>query len=571
MIGIKIKKTFLKLFATTSFSFELGNTAYLGDAIDTISNGLIFSTDIPSDYPNDFLLNYPFKVDNALDFVKDEPCEVYKNGRVIFLGSLTVKKALKGKITIHIAINSIAELKSKKLKEMDFGSFPLLNATSPLEDYFGSTCYNPDNFNWIFHPVWNKGMYPDANKPYPTHGLDEFQNIWVQDGISLLGKVQFSDGGIASPFMKLKYVLKKVFETNGYTFQNEFQNTKELDLMTLYSNTSVMDSEGFANIGDFQLKDAAPSGTPSDLIGKLCRLFALQLDVNMFDKTVSLTPFKDLLNRPAAHDWTKKLIKITEITENPNYPTSFTWKRGTDWALPSVDELFSLPRFVESTTRVQKGLYALGDDQWEYFDSDPNDVTNYESQRAILHDSVNIGGVKSEWESDLHTLSDCKVSTTPRYMPAINQKIEFRDKDKVECPIRLMMFRGMREGASGIIYPFASAETQSMDDRVSKIGWDFFGGITIPPQYEPVNAEYSYTWEGDTGIYNRFHKDVHTFLKNKKDVSAQFYLSLDDIIGFHFSQKVRVQNMEYFIKNMKGTLKSAGDGIIVECDLVSVL
>lgn len=580
MIGIKIKKTFLKLFATTSFSFELGNTAYLGDAIDTISNGLIFSTDIPSEYPNDFLLNYPFKVDNALDFVTDEPCEVYKNGRVVFLGSLTVKKALKGKITIHIAINSIAELKSKKLKEMDFGSFPLLNATSPLEDYFTATVQNPAAFDWIFHPVWNKGMYENTDKSFPQHTPDEFQNMYEASG--LLGKTIYRDGSVITPFMKLQYVLKRIFETNGYTFSNAFQNNKELQQITLYSNTSVMSIEGYANIGDFYLKDAAPSGTPSDLIGKLCRLYSLQLDVNMFDKTVSLTPFKDLLNRPAAHDWTKKLIKITEITENPNYPTSFSWKRGGDWALPAVSELNGLPRFSTQPTLGSNaspaGLYILPNgpaDRWQYFNRDGT-LTDFESILAVLHDSVNIGGEKTQWESDLHALTDSFVwmdatAGQASYVPGINQKIQFRP-DSVECPMRLMMYRGIRENANGWKYPLSTAETFTSDNRAAKVGWDIIsGGITVPPSLVGTPAEYSLTWEGETGIYNRFHKDVHTFLKNKKDVTAQFYLSLDDIIGFHFSQKVRVQNMEYFIKNMKGTLKSAGDGIIVECDLVSVL
>jgi hypothetical protein len=589
MLGIKIKKTFLKLYAATNFSFELSNTAYLGDAIDTISNGLIFSTDIPSDYPNDFLLDYPFKVDNALYFVKDEPCEVYKNGRVVFLGSLTVKRALKGKITVHIAINSIAELKSQKLKDIDFGSFPLLNATSPLEDYFTDTVHNPSAHDWIFHPVWNTGMYDKTDKTFPQHTPDEFQNMYEPNG--LLGKTVYRDGSVITPFMKLNYVLKRIFETNGYTFSNEFQIKKELQQITLYSNTSVMSIEGYGNIANFNLKDAAPSGTASDIIGKICRLYGLQLDVNMFEKKVSLTPFKDLLTRPAVHDWTKKLIKITEITENPNYPTSFSWKRGADWALPTPSELNTLPRFStqpatgETPPTSQTGLYALPNgptERWQYWVKNDGDLFDFQQYLAVLHDSVNLGGERLEWESELHGLADSLVfmdSTGSRrsYVPSINQKIQFRP-NSVECPMRLMIYRGLREEREGVrpndngwVYPLSTAEVFTLNNQTAKTGWDVGGSIAVSTENQAHAPEYALTWEGEKGIYNQFHAGIHTFLKNKKDVTAQFYLSLDDIIGFHFSQKVRVQNMEYFVKNMKGTLKSAGDGIVVECNLVSVL
>ena len=609
MFGIKLNNTFLTLYPKTSLGFELYNPAYLGDKVDEIANGLIFSVKVPLSGDNARLLRYPHVVENDWRFLKDEACEIWKNGRIVFLGELTVKKAnvfaREPSCELRIMVNTISKLRDLKMSALDLGTINMFHYFT--FDLPTDTCLNPHDYDYIFHPVWN----PDFRdkKDTITFGGDEFQNLWdstVRQGRPY-GQVVLSENSVLTPFLKLSYLLKKMFENVGFTLNNQFQTTPELRLLTVYNNMSVLSSEGFANFIQFHLNWCVSDTTCGAYLTKLSRLFSIAPYVNMFDKKVNLVPFKDVLGRAAKHDWTAFVRRGGELSESNNYPNVLAYKAFADSPMPKGDDLKGLSRITADPdlnnpsippilvlTHVVEAIYTLSSGVKVYHKpvfvergGTALPLIRYERYLLTENDEINQAGSGEKWESDLGTLNQAQIweqgaTNRTQFVPTIRLKGKFpADAEKHKFSDRLLFYRGIRphrgdpsnpQADGYFFFPLATAEDVAIDGKPTLVGKDKGDSPVIFPQSERgVPPQYSLNFTGENGIYNRFGKPNFAFLSEKRDLTARLDLPLDELMQFSFEDKVRIKNMEYLVKKIHGVLKADGELVDIEADLVTVV
>jgi hypothetical protein len=434
-----------------------------------------------------------------------------------------------------------------------------------LEDYATDTVYNPLSHKCVFAPVYNRDFHGN-DKDNGAHSMSDYQNLFK----SATKKVTRLDGSLMTPFVRLEVAFKAIFESVNYSVINKFQTNNELKQLLLYSNNCVpLPQNGSA----YPISRAMPSGTAEKLIGQICRLYCLAPYANVFEETVEITPFSEVVDRDVKHIWTKYLLSLDEITELDNYPSQYMWKEGSDWKLPSVEALQALrvkPITEPSDARISPTPTNIPY-RFEY--QYAHNAPFKEGLLVNLNDKIEIYGSDDAWESEVTSLTDAHIylplnTDAPSDLPAIKQKGNLTAYENNECPTRLIQYRGMRKYDDGRTFPISSAELYTyFDNRPSRVGVDTDGYNNGQYGSAPM-PQYALTWAGDAGIYNQFHKKHHAFLIDKKEQKARFALPLDVFLQFSFADKVRVKNMNYLVKKLRGTLRAEGDFIEVEAALV---
>lgn len=552
MFGIKIKNQFLKLYPKTTFGFELSNAAYLGDDVAAIDNGMIFSTKVPLSGGNEILLRYPHLLENEWRFLKNEPCEVWKNGRPVFSGALTIKTSTDGTIrdpsvSVQITINTIAQLKDLKMSDLDMGRINTDNILTVAND----SVIHPLNYPFIFYPVINPSFAPNKIS----------QNAWSLDKIELQttdidNNISYSTT-VLTPHLRLDYIQRKIFEHINFDFVNSWQINDELKLLTQvgYAATHQLLSNEF-NEPFFNLNRALSSTTVSAWIGKLCRVFSLVPDINLFARTANFIPFIDVLKRSVKWDWTSFVKRGGELTESNNYPKSLKFKKLgilPDISTMSVKETITKPDF-----NSEDGLYQN------------NGIVVYHRKKDVLTDTskpdiivqtdnvANISGGMDDIEFDILPLPQSDFFRITEYGKYYSPYVEQPGKllyKELDTPDHWLFYRGMHSYNGLYSYPIATSESLTF----------------LPIKVMGNTPQYDLTWNGENGLFNRFWKDNLSFLQEKRDYTVKLSLPLDQFLQFSFIDKVRIKNMNFLVKKMRGVLRSEGDNVDLEVNLVTVI
>jgi hypothetical protein len=135
------------------------------------------------------------------------------------------------------------------------------------------------------------------------------------------------------------------------------------------------------------------------------------------------------------------------------------------------------------------------------------------------------------------------------YDPGGGADIEVRNQAN-DIPDRITIYRGMYPDFDGDDYPLASG-----------LPWDASSNLI---------GAISLRWDGQYGMYETWWKGWHQMLRNGKNVTGLFRLTIADIVGFNFEDKVRIQNQDFFVKKMRISLTPRGLAP-VEIELVSTI
>jgi hypothetical protein len=159
MLGIRIKNEFLDLYSNTRLQFELNSPMYLGEDIDIIQGSYSFPATVPLGGKNRRLLNYPNLIDNADDLMKDEPCEIYVEGMMLFSGLLSVRSAINNQAKIYMIVSPLSQLKDVNLNELDLGTENMGGDVASILAKAKDTTTSPESYNYIFFPVYNRDFF----------------------------------------------------------------------------------------------------------------------------------------------------------------------------------------------------------------------------------------------------------------------------------------------------------------------------------------------------------------------------------------------------------------------------
>lgn len=554
MIGIRINGGFLDLFPGTRLTFEFNNMALMAtDSDDIIPTSYSFPVDIPLSENNKDLIGHPEVIENTATLLKDHPCQIYA-GNFLWNGKITIRNALRSgrasRARMYIIINPAADLQDFSLIDVDYGGDIDISSPSPT-GHAKATTTSPLNQGYIFFPVYNPKFFLGDDDDPGTH-TSKFQNYY---NVSSQTFTDAADQQNAMPFIRVEHLLQKIFDHIGVPLVNNWMSTDELRKLCLYNNHSIYTAAGWPDAID--LVNHVPDMPANEFVRKLLQLFGIGLFNDPFDFSVTLEPMRDLIGGEHKHDWTAKAAAQYEISgpgdvfgifchgadENDE---SFELYTGPPLLVAGeVDSIGDIPNDgLPYYVIDQNGYYAVVGATLvfvgkEYFQQDTGLSTEkFTNELAPLFMApqfltTGAGGAGETW-----------------FMPIIHNggKHDVYGMD-YDFAARLMFYRGIIQTTSGSDYPFANNQA-----------WNPYGNLTW---------NNSLLWTRDNNIYDTWLSELINMTHNQKEVKMDLNLHMRDILNFKFQDKVRIRNMNYFVKKLRITF--SGSRITTEGTLVTTL
>lgn len=551
MLGIKIREGFLDLEPKTTISFELHNPAFFGgEAGDPIQGDYSFPITLPLSPRNRKLLIFPEVIENYVGLLRDEPCEIWVDGVLLFSGDLTVQSATNKSAKVYIILNDIRKLKEVKMNKLAWPTVTLGADRYEAEDHAKDTVDNPEDYDYAFFPVWNWGFVNRDESTYDRRETHNFYDVF-------LGSFVSNDANIpTSPFLKVNKALELGAEYIGFTLDNQFQINVELQRLCLYNQFNIVADDGIWNLQVDLKQHANKDEDYASFLRKLSRTFNLATFRNPFDRTIEVVPVIQLATQEPKHDWTRKASATYEKKYADDIPDIFLFDNPYD-ERPTETGYFDFGYDFTPTGEIRDiddlPPLSAGGYWYEYSRNKYHFNFNYGIGAELRFEFktmpfVRASGGKLEYKAELKPLFMERVpiiedSTEIYYIPAINMKGS-RPEDVNSYQDRIMFLRGWAEGEGGRMYPFGSTGAYGPDKNLATVAGN------------PAN--YSLMWDQPEGLYNRWWKAWIEKLSRRTEVTYNVLLSLKDLKAFSFKDKVRIKNMEYFVRKMKITISPQG-------------
>lgn len=564
MIGIRYNDTWLDVQPAAGLTWELNNLVFSGSDSTKLPGSFSFPFTLPATPHNRALLNFPDRIDNADPFLIDGEVQVCFNHNVLFQGTMKVTEASLLDVKVYIVANPLSALKTTPLNELDLGGDRDFADAEEVIDHAADTAADPLSYDYVFFPVWNREFLEEPS----DDPRSRFQNFYD----STAGEFQVDDAYPAlMPFVRLDYLLERIFAGAEYTFENRFQTTDELRLICLYNNKSLWTSEGLATTINLQ-NHVSKTGAAA-FIRKLLGAFCLALFYNPWNKVLRLIPMNTIVAAPPKADWTDRLLYTPVVNSSDTQPEILCWKRDdNDGAWAHYDK-YMKPASIDGEV-TNAGLLAAAPGTYYVIDRHSyylkNSIPRYFFKYTTLGCAPADTG-KPAFEAELQPLWDiflysegqtpvtdgnyvatphCRIKGSVEYLYDPGGPDEEVKTQQNDIPDRITMYRGMYPDFDADNYPLALG-----------MPWDTESNLI---------GEISLRWDSQYGMYSTWWQAWHTMLRNGKNVTAMLRLSIADIIGFNFEDKIRIQNQDFFVKRMRITLTPRGLAP-VEVELVSTV
>ncbi len=552
MISVEVNGSLLDMSGDAALSYVLNNTV-LTSTDNQLPGSYTFPFEVLATPRNQAILGHPGIINRATALT-DKEATIYFQGQRLFTGLLGFEAANDKRISIYIVASAVRDLKQIKLTELDLGGVREIGTSSMLA-HAKLTAQNPLSWPYVFYPVLNRKFITALPKTY-------VQNQWNASTESF---VVSADNPAIMPFIRVEYLIAQIMASTGYDFRNEFQVDDELRNLTLYNNYSIYSNVEIGIQSYIRLNDHVPDITCADFLKRISAVFCLGLFTDTFNKQIRLIPLQRILETETQIDWTDKAhqeysisLQKTEIPEGFNY----TLEGGDDMfellAKLQKPETFTTIQNVDDMGGEPAGFYYViaagefweniptGRSHWVY--ADFGYVPNRDGKPRIepsippvfdLHDYLNTPNYTNT------QLPVVDVPGTVTYDEDTGSGTNFVTQ-RTPVPVRMAIYRGFTSDGQAVEYPLGS-------------------GIRYGPLGQ-VLGQYSLRWDGPDGIYAKWWAKWHYMLQGKQ-VSRKVNLTTRDLTNFSFAEKVRIDNMDYFIKSIRVNLTMRG---IAPCDVSMV-
>lgn len=565
MIGIRYQNEFLDVEPGTALSWELNNLLFSDSDSSRLPGSFSFPFSVPATPKNRALLNYPDRIDNARPFLIEEPVFVQYQGKTLFTGTMKVTEASASSVKLYIVVNPLSTVKQTPLNELDLGGNRTFANAAAVLAKAKATALDPLDDDYVFFPIWNRAFLNDL----PANPKGWFQN-WYNSttGVFTVG----DDHPALMPFVRLEYVLDVIFSNTFYKFENRWQITEELKKLCLYNNYSLWTGSGLSTTINLQ-NHVSKTGSAA-LVRKIMGAFCLGIFYNPWDLSLRLIPINTILNRPAKHDWTAKALHQPVVSSGLLQPEVLCWKRDdSDGAWAHYDKYLKPASIDGVRTWAQllaggAGTYYITDRHAYYqkilsptryffkhqtLGCAPKETGRpaFEAECQALWDAFLYGeGQTPIANGNYDLVPHCRIPGNVEFKFPPNSETYEIKQQQAEVPDRITFYRGMYPDFDGQDYPMAAG-----------IPYDGQGNLI---------GDYSLRWDGPRGMYESWWAGWHNMLRNGKNVSLKTRLTLADILQFNMEDKVRIGNMEYFVKKMRISLTPRGLAP-VDVELVSTI
>lgn len=548
MLGVRIENQFIDLFASTAINFELNSPIFLTDNTDIFPGSYSFPFSVPANSHNRKILGAAEAIDNADPFLSKAGAEIYVFGALLFVATAYIKEATPDVFKLFLVVKSLEDLKERPLNQISLGGDRFIGPNSTAHAKL--TAQNPEDYDYTFFPVYNDSFWGADEDPggflsHIQNPYDSFNDVFRES----------SDALSAMPFVKLEYLLQQMFGDEQLGIQNDFQTTTELKRLYLYNNYSI-----YTDSGDWDttinLQNHVSATESSEFIKGLAKNFCLGFFYSPFNKEVRVVPLRDLLLENYAFDWTSKASASYSVNIERNFPGIFCYRNSVDQKESTlleypVDILAEVDTLGDAVSAGGPGIYYIRNtNSYRYIPnpSFPPDGYIYNKKTLICkdtgyNDQLLESQVGTMYMDDVIANYGTDVVPLFRYNPSPIVQIRGTHpprNQKNEMPDKLIFYRGFQLNDFFEFYPMASNNLYAQND--------------LPL----VGYEYTLLWDKDPGLYRQWWQNWHQMLQNQKEVSRTLQLTVKDLINFSFDKKVRIENMDFFVRQLTISITSAG-------------
>lgn len=595
----------LDLLPGTQLGFELQNSIFTGSDITVLPGSFSFPVELPASPMNRRLLNFPDLVTSVSLPQPIENVWIYAAGQPIFLGILTIRSASERRILVNIVANPMANTKNTPLNELNLGGDRSIGANDTARlAHFKATLETPENYDYIFCPIYNNFFFGEEKaSPYV------WQNRWdsaAQD-LLLTGETIDPGGGNPTytlpppimPMPKVSYIIQQIVETSadGWTLVNNFQSTSEMKRLVLLSIFSIWEAPNTAGneprLPDtINLQQHVSNTRANEFLKKLAITFQLGIFANPFKKEIEISPLEEVLSKPVKYDWTDYAIEGTLIEFDREEPPLYLCHQSTgdDLTAYNIDPEIELPHYQDQSefagaiAGLDDGLYYLETTEIvkEVFtvDGNKNARTLGRLRRCKKFDASPVFEtpleipLTIEW---VHPYDSQDVPMVNREGSSIdetdhsNHIWERNQAENFDC---IYFYRGIQNNYTtglGVDIPYTSVHRYNPEsDYLS----DAIAQITTSGVSEG-DAQHSLLWGSDfyeiTGLFDDYWKTFLEMRRNGKPVTVQLILPIAALTSFSFKDKIRILNMDYFVKSLRITKLYPDARFLIEAKLFSVI
>lgn len=577
-------------------NFELNNQVFSTGATDVLAGSFTFPLNVPLTPKNQIELSFPHLINRATDqttmrnsATKWIPgtgsaelreidgvwIEVYNVP--MFLGSMRILSATPDAAKVTIVANPMLKLKQRTLPELDLGGDRTFGADDTARRAtMKNTALTPEDYDFVFFPM--VGTLDNINEFVVVDDETKFHNFYNRS------TQEFDLASLAiTPFVKLEYLIERIFasEDTGYSFQNVWQGSTETKRYYIYNNRDMresVDNAAPALPEEFDLVKFVPAVQCTDLLKAVCAQFNLGIFTNIFSGKIRLVPIDELIAKPPARDWTEHAIGQQKIEPAQTAPGIFNYQQPmtppADWPSPqqAIQFLTGAQYYANTDDFDDLGKYFFVEDIGRLF----RYVAYIAGPNIRKHDGyIQHQGVYLDTQ-EVYEIAMQSVGSYSVYYYCADEQSKYVEEDDggtnvwkfrpVLYPMALMAYRGIQEVFAGLgAEPFAANYVWLPGTNPPELSEIITDGVS------EGDSDHSLNWYGNYGLYQRRHVLWNTMLREGRNVTQQFALPIGELIAFSFEDKIRVGNMDYFVKKLRVGKPLGQSRLLVEASMVSVI
>lgn len=363
--------------------------------------------------------------------------------------------------------------------------------------------------------------------------------------------ISLDKGYYISPFIRANYVLKRVFKYFGYDLQdNFFTQTKPFDKMVLVNNViDVMVN------GHIRIEDLLPDVTVSDFLAVFRKKFLCEFVSDEGKHTADIIFLKDMLGSDPVADLTNCM------TEEPtmSYKTASDYKRIVIRAKKQVDN--------DADDSYDDIADMLSKNPGAYFD--PKDGAFYkDGYSGNYYVKTKIGEASQTYDTGEKT--DTQDVEIPEQMPEFRtlKYTQVNDDDSVTQDVGTFLYIGSYITLNSTMVVATEDNSESDEKEATTpvmLAFPYMtadgmpcGTVTAYDNFStnrPRIFDYSLTYYGSDGIFEKFYRDYDLLLRNSlQQMKVKLLLSQSQKQNLSSYAKVVIRNVSFFFNKLKFTL-----------------
>lgn len=426
---------------------------------------------------------------------------------------------------------------------MDQGyNYKVVNAFGKDEDHTRDVLHQGKTYTIIVRQAF---FNPDGND-----NECDFYNAQAHTEIVNQIPISIGAGYYLSPFIRLNYVLQRIFAHFGYTLEeNFFTRTQPFDKMVLLNN--VIDPLINKKL---IVADLLPDVTVPEMLAAVRKKFCCEFSVDEAARTVGIVFLKDVVGGTPTADLTSRL------TEEPTvvYKSEKDFKRLRLCAEETVDS--------EASDSYDDLKAMTGTDSAAFFDDKTGEFLKpgfsgdyrvdvkigeasqpYDSGEALEAEEVKVPERIPEPRKLIYTYTNPYDESVyevdfGRFLyvgdyKTVNSKMVIAGEDNQEST-----------DGSGKTLPMMAFAATSVGRAAGTISpYDLRGGTWLWP--------YALYYNGEYGIFERFHRDHDLLLRNSlMEVKARLLLTQSEKQNLPAWAKVTIRGVAFLLNKLKFTL-----------------